>query len=79
MQATHIKFYTLPICPKCKTMRARLKKIQDSNPHVTVEELGLKAYIDEALKKRIMDAPIILINDTIFAGIVDEDAILSSF
>jgi hypothetical protein len=39
----------------------------------------LKAYIDEALKKQIMDAPIILINDTIFTGIVDKDAILSSF
>jgi glutaredoxin len=78
MPSTHIKFYTLPVCPKCKVMRARLKKIQDSNPHVTVEELGLKSYIDKALKKRIMDAPIIMIKNKTYSGIVDEEIILSS-
>jgi hypothetical protein len=59
-------------------MKARLQKIQESNPDITLEEWGLQAYIGEALKKRIMDAPIIRINDKTYSGVIDEETILAS-
>ena len=76
---THNEFITVPLCPKCKIMIKRLQKIQETHPEVTVEEVGLKSYIDEALKKRILDAPIILVNDKTYSGIVDEETLLLSF
>jgi glutaredoxin len=75
---THIKLITVPLCPKCKIMRKRLQRIQENRPDVTVEEVGLQSYIDEALKKRILDAPIILVNDKTYSGVVDEETLLSS-
>lgn len=69
---------TIPICPKCKIMKKRLQKISEEHLEVTVEEMGLQTYIGEAMKHRIMDAPIILVGDKVFSGVVDETTILSA-
>ena len=57
-------------------MKNRLQKLLESHPEITIEEKGLQAYLDEAIRNRIMDAPILLINDRMFAGIVDEKKII---
>ena len=67
---------TIPLCPKCKIMRKRLQKLRESHPEITIEEKGLQSYLDEAIRNRVMDAPILLINDRMFAGIVDEQEII---
>ena len=38
----------------------------------------LVSAFGEALKHRIMDAPIILVGDKVFSGVVDEATILSA-
>ena len=67
---------TIPLCPKCKIMRKRLQKLRESHPEITIEEKGLQSYLDEAIRNRVMDAPILLINNRMFAGIVDEQKII---
>ena len=57
-------------------MRNRLHKLRESHPEITIEEKGLQSYLDEAIRNRIMDAPILLINDQMFAGLVDEQKII---
>ena len=57
-------------------MRSRLHKLRESHPEITIEEKGLQSYLDEAIRNRIMDAPILLINDQMFAGLVDEQKII---
>lgn len=73
-----VTLITIPLCPKCKIMRRRLHKLLESHPEITVEEKGLQSYFDEAIRNRVMDAPILLINDRIFAGIVDENTIIEA-
>lgn len=69
---------SIPLCPKCKIMRRRLQKLRESHPEITVEEKGLQSYLDEAIRNRVMDAPILLIHDRIFAGVVDEKTIIEA-
>lgn len=78
MTSYQIKLITIPVCPKCKMMKKRLQKLQNNNPIITIEELGLQTYFTEALKRGIMDAPIILINGEAYTGIVEETTILSA-
>mgnify|MGYP006301887863 FL=1 len=78
MQNHQVTIITLPICPKCVIMKKRLQKIAEEHPEVSVEEMGLQAYIGEAMRRRIMDAPIILVGDMVFTGVVDDSAILSA-
>jgi len=78
MQNHQVTIITLPVCPKCVIMKKRLQKITEEHPEVSVEEMGLQAYIGEAMRRRIMDAPIILVGDMVFTGVVDDSAILSA-
>jgi len=78
MTSYQIKLITIPVCPKCKMMKKRLQKLQNNNPIITIEELSLQTYFTEALKRGIMDAPIILINGEAYTGIVEETTILSA-
>jgi glutaredoxin len=78
MQNHQVTIITLPLCPKCVIMKKRLHKIAEDQPEITIEETGLQAYIGEAMKRRIMDAPIILVGDRVFSGVVDDSAILSA-
>ena len=71
-----VTLITIPLCPKCKIMRKRLQKLRESHPEITIEEKGLQSYLDKAIRNRIMDAPILLIKDQMFAGIVDEKKII---
>jgi hypothetical protein len=59
-------------------MKKRLSQLQEKYPDLKVEERGLQSYIDEALRKRIMDAPIILINGKSFTGVVEESIIIEA-
>ena len=78
MQNHQVTIITLPLCPKCVIMKKRLHKIAEDHPEITIEETGLQTYIGEAMKRRIMDAPIILVGDKVFSGVVDDSAILSA-
>ena len=78
MQNYRITLITIPVCPKCKQMKKKLQRITELHPEVTVVEMGLQSYISEAIKKRIMDAPIIVIGDKTLTGVVDDSTILSA-
>ena len=73
-----VTLITIPLCPKCKIMRSRLQKLRESHPEITIEEKGLQSYLDKAIRNRVMDAPILLINDQMFAGLVDEQKIIDA-
>jgi glutaredoxin len=78
MKSQNVTLITIPVCPKCKLMEKRLQRIIELHPEVTVEKMGLQSYIGEAIKRRIMDAPIIIIGDKTFTGIVEDSTILSA-
>lgn len=78
MQTSKLTLITVPLCPKCKIMRQRLGKLSEGHPGLVVEEMGLSSYLGEALKRRIMDAPIILAGDDVLTGIVDDSTILKT-
>jgi glutaredoxin len=78
MHSHNITLITIPVCPKRKLMKKRLQRIMELHPDVTLEEVGLQSYIGEAIKRRIMDAPIIIIGDKTFTGVVDDSTILSA-
>lgn len=78
MQTSKLTLITVPLCPKCKIMRQRLGKLSEEHPGLVVEEMGLSSYLGEALKRRIMDAPIILAGDDVLTGIVDDSTILKT-
>ncbi len=77
MQNHQVTIITVPLCPKCKIMKQRLSKLSKTYPLV-VEEMGLQQYIGEAIKRGIMDAPIILAGDEVFTGVVDDSDILKA-
>jgi len=78
MHDHRVTLITVPLCPKCRIMKKRIQKIQETHPEVQLVEQGLQTYINEAMKKKLMDAPIILINEKTFTGVVDERTILSA-
>jgi hypothetical protein len=78
MHSHQITLITVPLCPKCRIMKKRIQKIQETHPEVQLVEMGVQAYIGEAMKKKLMDAPIMLINEKTFTGVVDETTILST-
>lgn len=73
-----VKIITVPLCHKCKIMKKRLQKLQEKYPEIIIEEKGIHTYLNEALNRRIMDAPIILINNELYAGLVDESIIIQA-
>ncbi len=69
---------TLPICPKCTTMKRRLEKIIQSHPEVTIEERSLLGNIGFAREKGILTVPAMVVKGKPIRGVVSETVILDA-
>lgn len=78
METSDIIFLTLPICPKCITMKRRLDEIIQSHPEIKVEERSLLGNIGFARENGILSVPAMLVKGKPIRGVVSKDVILDA-
>jgi glutaredoxin len=78
MDSHDIIFLTLPICPKCTTMKRRLDKIVQDHPEIKVEERSLLSNIGFARENGILTVPAMIVKGKPIRGVVPEKDILDA-
>ena len=78
MENPDIILLTIPVCPKCTTMKRRLENIVEAHPEITVEERSLLGNIGFAREKGILTVPAMLVRGKPIRGVVSESVILDS-
>lgn len=73
-----IIFLTLPVCPKCTTMKRRLEEIVKTHPDVTIDERSLLGNIGLARENGILSVPAMLVKGKPIRGVVSETVILDA-
>jgi hypothetical protein len=71
-----IHMYTLPVCPKCKIMKKRIQDIMKDGINISLKEFSLISNPGFVIKNKIMDAPVIVINDKVLSGVVPKEKII---
>ena len=71
-----IVLFTIPLCPKCVTVKRHVAEISKEHPELTVKELNLLTNMGIALRYGFLTAPAMLVRGKPLKGVVSKQTIM---
>ena len=71
-----IVLFTIPLCPKCVTVKRHVSEISKEHPELTVKELNMLTNMGLALRHGLLTAPAMLVRGIPLKGVVSKQTIM---
>jgi hypothetical protein len=70
-----IIFFSIPICPKCKTVESHIKSILEENQDLSIKKINLITNLGTALDYGISTVPALIIKRKTLTGQISKEMI----